>query len=147
MSIGSCPCDHGRMSKTPIDYEFGTSPEKGRTMAVADGMHWLRMPLPFALNHINLWLLEDDAGWAVVDTGICTDLSKQVWLDTIADVMNGKSVNHVVVTHLHPDHVGCAGWLTDRFGIDLWMTRDEYLLCRVLVADTGLPAPEEGVSF
>jgi glyoxylase-like metal-dependent hydrolase (beta-lactamase superfamily II) len=61
--------------------------------------------------------------------------------------MNDKPVNHVVVTHLHPDHVGCAGWLTDEYGIDLWMTRDEYLLCRVLVADTGRAAPEEGVHF
>ncbi|MDH3373453.1 MAG: MBL fold metallo-hydrolase [Gammaproteobacteria bacterium] len=130
-----------------IDYEFDSTPDEGQTMPVADGMHWLRMPLPFALGHINLWLLENDDGWAIVDTGISTDSSKQVWNDTIAKVMRSKPVNHVVVTHLHPDHVGCAGWLTDEFGIDLWMTRDEYLLCRVLVADTGRAAPEEGVNF
>lgn len=147
MFMRSSPCDHGLMPRATISYEFDSTPEEGRSMPVAHGMHWLRMPLPFSLGHINLWLLEDDDGWAVVDTGICSEFSKQVWRDTIAAVMGAKPVNHVVVTHLHPDHVGCAGWLTDEFDVDLWMTRDEYLLCRILVADTGHAAPEEGVNF
>ncbi len=74
-------------------------------------------------------------------------MSRDIWRKNIADVMQDKSINHVVVTHLHPDHVGCAGWLTDEYEVDLWMTREEYLLCRVLVADTGRKAPEEGVRF
>lgn len=130
-----------------IRYEFDDTPGVGETRPVADGIHWLRMPLPFSLGHINLWLLEEDGGWAVVDTGICTEQSKDVWRATIESLMNHKAIRHVVVTHLHPDHVGCAGWLTDEYDIDLWMTRAEYLLCRVLVADTGRAAPEEGVSF
>ena len=130
-----------------ISYEFDETPDIGQTMSVADGIQWLRMPLPFSLGHINLWLLEDADGWAVVDTGICTNDSKDVWQQTMANVMGDKPIMHVVVTHLHPDHVGCAGWLTDEFDIDLWMTRDEYLLCRVLVADTGRAAPDEGVGF
>jgi glyoxylase-like metal-dependent hydrolase (beta-lactamase superfamily II) len=130
-----------------IHYEFESAPERGATMPVAHGLKWLRMPLPFTLGHINLWLLEGDDGWAVVDTGIHTDVSKDVWRKTIDTLMVEKPVRHVVVTHLHPDHVGCAGWLTDEYGIDLWMTREEYLLCRVLVADTGKVAPEEGVEF
>lgn len=134
-------------SKAEINYEFDSRPEIGETMQVADGMLWLRMPLPFALTHINLWLLEDDDGWAIVDTGVGTAKSKEVWQDTITKVMGDKSVKHVVVTHLHPDHVGCAGWLTDEFDVDLWMTRDEYLLCRVLVADTGRPAPNKAIQF
>ncbi|NIL92872.1 MAG: MBL fold metallo-hydrolase [Woeseiaceae bacterium] len=130
-----------------IRYEFEDKPDIGNTMPITQGLHWLRMPLPFSLGHINLWLLEDDNGWAVVDTGIHTDHSKEVWNQTIGALMGDKSINHVVVTHLHPDHVGCAGWLTDEYDIDLWMTREEYLLCRVLVADTGRAAPEEGVNF
>jgi glyoxylase-like metal-dependent hydrolase (beta-lactamase superfamily II) len=130
-----------------VHYEFDSTPERGETMRVAHGLHWLRMPLPFTLGHINLWLLEADDGWAIVDTGIHTDVSKDVWRKTIDTLMTEQPVKHVVVTHLHPDHVGCAGWLTDEYGIDLWMTREEYLLCRVLVADTGKVAPEEGVDF
>jgi len=130
-----------------VNYEYDDTPDIGQSMSVADGIRWLRMPLPFLLGHINIWLLEDADGWAVVDTGICTSDSKDIWQQTIARDMGDKPIRHVVVTHLHPDHVGCAGWLTDKFDIDLWMTRDEYLLCRVLVADTGRAAPDEGVNF
>jgi len=135
------------MSRERIQYEFDATPEPGKTLEIADGVHWLRMPLPFALDHINLWLFEDGDGWAIVDTGVGTDTSKNVWLSVFAEAMQGKPANHVIVTHLHPDHVDCAGWLADRFDVDLWMTRDEYLLCRILVADTGREAPEEGVAF
>lgn len=130
-----------------IQYEFKARPDEGETMAVADGLLWLRMPLPFALNHINLWLLRDDASWVIVDTGVGTKRSRRVWEHTFAETMGGEPASHVIATHLHPDHVGCAGWLVHRFDVDLWMTRDEYMLARVLVADTGRPAPEEGIRF
>ena len=130
-----------------INYEFDSNPELGETLQIADGVHWLRMPLPFELAHINLWLLEDNDSWVTVDSGMRTEDSQGVWKKTIAELMGDKPLKHVVVTHLHPDHVGCAGWLADEYGIDLWMTRDEYLLCRLLVGDSGRSAPEEGVHF
>ncbi|NIV17859.1 MAG: MBL fold metallo-hydrolase [Woeseiaceae bacterium] len=130
-----------------VTYEFDKKPGHGETQKVADGVHWLRMPLPMELEHINLWLLEEDTGWAVVDTGIDTETSREVWRKTVATVMSGKPIDHVVVTHLHPDHVGCAGWLVDEYEVDLWMAREEYLLCRILVADTGRIAPKEGLRF
>lgn len=130
-----------------VSYEFDTRPETGESMPIADGIRWLRMPLPMELAHINLWLLEEEKGWAIVDTGFDSEFSRDIWRKTIADVMGDKPVDHVVVTHLHPDHVGCAGWLVDEYDLDLWMTRAEYLLCRVLVADTGRAAPNEGIRF
>ena len=133
--------------KTDITYAFDDTPESGATMPVAPGIHWLRMPLPFALTHINLWLLEDGAGWTVVDTGVHMEDCRNVWEEVFAGQMQGHPVERVVVTHLHPDHVGCAGWISDRFDAPLWMTRDEYLLARVLVADTGRATPEEGDRF
>ncbi|NNF40451.1 MAG: MBL fold metallo-hydrolase [Woeseiaceae bacterium] len=132
---------------TAIHYEFDDRPAEGDTMPVTDDIVWLRMPLPFSLAHINLWLLRDNAGWVVVDTGVDTKKSRGVWQHTFATAMRGDPANHVVATHLHPDHVGCAGWLVEHFGLDLWMTRDEYMLCRILIADTGRSAPEEGVRF
>lgn len=115
--------------------------------AVAAGVLRLKLPLPFALNHINVWALEDGDGWVIVDTGLATRTAKAAWDAALAGPMGGRPVRRVVVTHMHPDHVGLAGWLTERFDCRLWMTRLEYLTCRVLVADTGRPAPQDGVRF
>jgi glyoxylase-like metal-dependent hydrolase (beta-lactamase superfamily II) len=108
---------------------------------------WLRMPLPFALGHINLWLLDDGEGWVIVDTGVNTADCQDVWQRTFVDAMHEQPVTRVLVTHLHPDHSGCAGWLTEMFNVELLMSREEYLLCRILTADTGRPAPEAAISF
>ncbi len=130
-----------------VRYEYADRPEAGNAMAIAPGILWLRMPLPFALGHINLWLLEEDDGWAIVDTGVFTDVSREVWEQTFAGPLHNRRVTRVFATHLHPDHAGCAGWLSQRFDVELWMPREEYLLCRILVADTGRPTPQAGIRF
>jgi len=119
------------------DYPFEGVPETGTTMEVAPGIHWLRMPLPFALNHINLWLLEDGDGWTIVDTGIATDEVKEAWL-VIADThfTEQKPLKRVIVTHFHPDHMGLAGWLCERFDVPLTATLSEWTYARMLSMDT-----------
>jgi glyoxylase-like metal-dependent hydrolase (beta-lactamase superfamily II) len=130
-----------------LDYPFETRPELGEMIEAAPGVYWIRMRLPMQLNHINLWLLEDGDCWTIVDTGIRDETTADAWKQLFAGPMGGRPVKRVIVTHLHPDHVGLAGWLVRRFGIELWMTRTDYLMCRNLVADTGEEAPEEGVRF
>jgi glyoxylase-like metal-dependent hydrolase (beta-lactamase superfamily II) len=130
-----------------IEYEFSTRPNDGDTQPVIAGIHWLRMPLPFSLNHINLWLLEDGDQWAIVDTGVGTNESRDHWRVVFDGAMHGQTASQIIATHMHPDHVGCAGFLAHHFDVDLWMPRDEYMMCRILVADTGREAPEEGVNF
>ena len=130
-----------------IRYEFATTPEPGATQPVADGLLWLRMPLPMALAHINLWLHEDSGGWSIIDTGIHDETTRDLWVEVLEGPMNGAPVDRVILTHMHPDHCGNAGWLCERLHAGLWMTREEYLFCRVLTADTGRKAPPEGVNF
>jgi len=124
-----------------------TPPEAGAVVPICPGVGWLRMPLPMALNHINLWLLDDGDGWALVDTGMGTPEIERVWERHIATTLADKPMHRLLVTHMHPDHVGMAGWLADRFGLDLEMTRGEYLLCRILVADTFQAPPPEAIRF
>jgi glyoxylase-like metal-dependent hydrolase (beta-lactamase superfamily II) len=61
--------------------------------------------------------------------------------------MGGKPITRVICTHMHPDHVGLAGWLTERFGCELWMTREEFLMCRAMVGDTGREAPDVAIRY
>jgi glyoxylase-like metal-dependent hydrolase (beta-lactamase superfamily II) len=137
------------MNQSPSapDYEFDFFPESGEALDIAPGLKWLRLPLPFLLGHINVWLLQDGDGWALLDTGIFTNTTREVWKNVFDFYLKGAPITRVLVTHLHPDHVGCAGWLCKRFDIELWMPRDEYLLCRVLTSDTDRPAPPEAVRF
>jgi glyoxylase-like metal-dependent hydrolase (beta-lactamase superfamily II) len=129
-----------------LKYPFPAKPEPGKTVEVSPGIHWIRLPLPFQLNHINVWALEDGDGWAIVDTGVASSASKDLWRQVLAHLGN-KPVTKVIVTHLHPDHVGLAGWLVKKFSAPFYMSRTDYLLCRTLVMDTGRSAPEEGVHF
>ena len=136
-----------RLEKPTLIYPFEAPPGMGKTLEVAPGIVWMRMPLPFKLDHINLWGLQDDNGWAVVDTGMRTDETLAAWRELFANANEQRPITRVFCTHMHPDHVGMAGWLTRKFNCRLWMTRLEYLNCRVLLADTGREAPDDGVTF
>src|SRR3989344_2283708 len=94
-----------------------------------------RLPFTFALDHINLWAISDGDGWALVDTGLRSEDTMRVWRELFANASDPRPLTRVFVTHMHPDHVGMAGWLTRKFGVRLWMTRLEYLTCRTMVAD------------
>ena len=136
-----------RRPKLDYPFETGPTPGTGETVDVAPGVKWLRMPLGGSLQFINVWALEDGDGWCVVDTGMQTRDTSQAWRAAFKDALGGLPITRVIVTHLHPDHVGLAGWMTRKFGCRLWMTRLEYLQCRMLVADTGREAPEDGMRF
>lgn len=117
-----------------LRYPLAAQPAPGTLLPVADGVYWLRMPLPFALDHINLWLLRDGNGWAIVDTGFGTDVTKQLWERIFADHLGQRPVTRIIVTHLHPDHIGLAAWLAERFAVDVWMTQTEFLLAHAVWA-------------
>src|SRR5689334_4948899 len=119
-------------SLTPLQFPVAAPPRPGETLTIAPGVHWLRMPLPFALDHINLWPLEGGAGWTIVDTGYAMAQTKELWERIFAERLGGKPVTRVIVTHYHPDHIGLADWLTERWQVPLWVTEKEWLSARVM---------------
>lgn len=132
-----------------LSYPFTRSPDitAGEPVKVAEGVYWVRFDMPMALDHINLWLLEDDDGWTVVDTCLRLESSVETWETLFSGFMQGKPVTRVICTHMHPDHVGMAGWLCQRFDCELWMSREEFLMCRAMASDTGRQAPDVALRF
>ena len=106
--------------ESALHYPLGdTLPAAGTTLEVAPGVRWLRMALPFALNHINLWLRRDvqdgQEGWTIVDCGIDNDTTRADWERIFEHELQGLPVLRVIVTHMHPDHIGLAHWLCERW--------------------------------
>lgn len=137
-----------------LDYPFGeTLPETGMALQVAPGVHWLRMGLPFALNHINLWLLEDaierdgelQRGWTVVDCGIASDATRAAWESVFSTQLHGLPILRVIATHCHPDHIGLSDWLCSRWQAPLYMTAAEYAFGRMMAA--GLSGADGSAMF
>ena len=111
----------------PLEYLFADTPGPGELREVVSGVYWLRMPLPMALDHINLYLLEDSDGWWLIDTGIALGPTQSLWEQVFARHLQGKPVKAVLATHYHPDHIGMAGWLCERWRVPFYMTQAEYL--------------------
>ncbi|WP_027478521.1 MBL fold metallo-hydrolase [Curvibacter gracilis] len=136
-----------------LDYPFGEAlPEPGHTLEVAPGVRWIRMALPFALHHINLWLLADELdgvkGWTVVDCCIASDDAKALWEQIFATQLQGLPILRVLVTHMHPDHVGLAHWLCERWNAPLWMSATDYYAARLgSQSTTGFGGPDAAGFF
>lgn len=113
-------------------------PDPGTARQVVPGVLWVRMPLPFALNHINVWLLEGEDGWTIVDTGIRSTRTKDYWERIFRESLDAKPVVRIIATHFHPDHVGLAGWLVDRWQAEFCASLTEWLFGRML----SLESPE-----
>ena len=151
-----------------LHYPLGDAlPDATSVLPVADGVWWLRSSLPFALNHINLWLLRDRVdgteGWTVVDCGVDRPESRAHWAWVFDHALQGLPIVRVIVTHMHPDHMGLADWLCQRWSTQehtcrLWISATDHLAARRLsqqtasdgrsgmadfLASHGLNAPEQ----
>lgn len=118
-----------------MHYPHAELPASGEKIEVAPGVFWLRLALPFQLDHINLWLLRDGAGWTLVDTGFPNDATRAIWRQVL-DGLDGP-VKRLIVTHFHPDHLGLASWLMEQTGAPLWMTAGEFLTAHVVWHEVG----------
>jgi glyoxylase-like metal-dependent hydrolase (beta-lactamase superfamily II) len=140
-----------------LSYPWGdTVPPTGTVQAVMPGVYWVRMPLPFALNHINLWLLRDElegrSGWTIIDCGITSDVTRAAWEQIFDQELEGLPVLRVLATHMHPDHVGLAHWLVQRWSTPanecrLWMSATDYFSANLASRSTTGVGGESAARF
>lgn len=130
-----------------LRFPFPDAPSAGEATEVAPGVLWARIPLPMALDHVNVYALEDEGGWCLVDTGMDTPPAREAWEALFAGPLAGRDVTRVLVTHFHPDHIGLAGWLCARTGVPLVTTRTSFLLAKALQLDPWTEPPADAVTF
>ena len=137
----------GREALATLSYPFETPPESGEAIEVAPGVLWMRLPLPMALDHVNIYALADDDGWTLIDTGFASAKTRRIWGALLAGPLAGHPIARVLVTHHHPDHVGLAGWFQSEFGAELLTTRTAWLFARMLTLDEQPVAVSETLAF
>jgi glyoxylase-like metal-dependent hydrolase (beta-lactamase superfamily II) len=125
------------VTSAALQFPFPVPPASGTVHEVADGILWIRMTLPFALDHINLWALADEGGWVLVDTGVGNAETWAVWQGLFAGPLAGKPVTGLICTHFHPDHMGLAGPLTTQWGIRMQTSVGEWSFGRMLMLEQG----------
>lgn len=125
-----------------IHHPWDTPPAEGAAIEIAENILWMRLPLPMALDHVNVYALADADGWTLVDTGLQSRKTKAIWAALLAGPLHGKPVRRLIVTHHHPDHIGLAGWFQTR-GVELIIPLTAWLYARMLVLDVQeAPTPE-----
>lgn len=133
---------------TEIRYLHEAPPAGAQTIEVAPGLLWARLPLPFRLNHVNVWLLRDEDGWTLIDTGASTPQAREIWETLFSGPLAGRRVNRLVATHGHTDHVGLAGWLVKRAGgIPMHVTLAEWMSAQVRYWDAHAPMNQDTEAF
>lgn len=130
-----------------IEFPLADPPAYGEVQAIADGLLWVRIPLPYLLDHVNVFLLQDHDGWAVVDTGILTPEALAVWQALFAGPLSGLRISRVIITHYHPDHIGLAGWFHERHGAQLLTSLSSYTLCQLISQGRNEQAVRQNFDF
>jgi glyoxylase-like metal-dependent hydrolase (beta-lactamase superfamily II) len=129
--------DESEVTPPPIEFPFPAPPKPLELVKVAEGVFWLRLQLPFRLDHVNVYLIEDGDGFTLVDTGIDNAATRELWQALLAGPLSERPLTRIIATHYHPDHMGLAGWLSERFGLPLLASQTEYLLSLTIRLDPG----------
>lgn len=131
----------------PIAFPWEDAPGEGEATEVGEGALWMRIPLPMALDHVNVYAFRDEDGWTLVDTGFDTKRTRALWERLIAGPLGGGPIARIIVTHHHPDHVGLAGWFQKEYGAELIATRTSWLYARMLVLDEQMVPEDETLAY
>lgn len=115
-----------------LDLLVSESPAAGSLTDITPDIKWLRLGLPFRLNHVNVWLLRDGEGWAIIDTGLGAQFTKDIWEQVFGEALQGAKPTCIICTHYHPDHMGCAGWLVEKYGVPFYAPLTEWAFGRMI---------------
>lgn len=138
----------GPLPSSSIRYIHEMHPKGAETIEIAPGILWARIPLPFRLNHVNVWLIREADGWTVIDTGTSDDAAREVWDALLAGPLSGSKIVRLIATHGHTDHVGLAGWLSDRFDTPPYLiTLTEWLSAQMRVEEARTPLGTHALKF
>ena len=132
-------------SDNRLEFPIDEVPKSGFSHVINEHVRWVRMPLPMSLNHINLWALGLSDNLTLVDTGMHLEDTKKAWTELLQ--AENLTIKDVIVTHMHPDHIGMAGWFVKHHHTSFSMSRTDYLQCRMLSADTGDDVPHDAIDF
>lgn len=131
----------------PISFPFEQPPAEGKAIEIADGILWMRLPLPMALDHVNVYAIRDGDGWCVVDTGYFSKRTQSIWGTLLSGPLNGDPITRVLITHHHPDHIGMAGWFQRKLNSEVISSRTAWMYGRMMILDTQKEWPEEVLAF
>lgn len=130
-----------------LSYVDIAAPEPGKSVSIAPGVLWCRIPLPLDLNHINVWLLDAGDGCVLVDTGMAAAIGKSAWETLESEVLGSRPLRAIFITHIHPDHIGLAGWLQQRHRVPVLMSRSTHEQAELLFGDKVLSVAAEATAF
>jgi len=146
--LGAFEDRHPKFAGAPLEYPWNTEvPDFGSLIEVASGIFWTRLPLPWALDHINVYIIDDGDGWTIIDTGIDGAQTQKCWQLIAETICAEKPIKRVICTHFHHDHAGSAGWLCDLHGAPLWMSETEYLYAKTVSLEKEPESYGSMVSF
>ena len=120
----------------PISFPFEQPPSEGKAIEIADGILWMRLPLPMALDHVNVYAIRDGDGWCIVDTGFFSKRTQSIWETLLSGPLNGDPITRVLITHHHPDHIGMAGWFQSKLNSEVISSRTAWMYGRMMILDT-----------
>ncbi|MCA0869201.1 MBL fold metallo-hydrolase [Seohaeicola saemankumensis] len=134
-------------TRLTMRYPWDTPPGRAEAIEVAEGVLWMRLPLPMKLDHVNVYALDEGDSWTIIDTGFGSETTREIWGELMAGPLKGKPVSRVIVTHHHPDHIGLAGWFQSVHGAELVTTRTAWLFARMLTLDVQETLPAETLAY
>ena len=123
------------VTERPIEFPHSPYPPPGELRQIAEGLFWARVPLPFRLNHVNVWVVDDGDGWAIIDSGVNDPPTLELWTAMLSGFLAGRPIRRIIATHGHTDHVGIAEFLRSRNDAQFEATLIEWMSAKLRYTD------------